>query len=104
MPFCSKLTDTMLIFCYATNATSGQLQRPEARGPRGPRGRTGPAGPAGSANGELKRLAAQLESVVKELQTQLMRIAQMQTQIDRLAAGLPAAPSERRRTPRTTEH
>jgi hypothetical protein len=57
-------------------------------GPRGPRGKAGRAGPAGpAANGELRRLAAQVNEVVTELQVQLTRIAQIQAQLDRLASG-----------------
>jgi hypothetical protein len=54
-------------------------------GPRGPRGRTGPPGTPG--DGAVARLAAQVEMVVKELQTQLRRIAQIQMQIDRMVRG-----------------
>ena len=69
-------------------------------GPRGPRGKTGPAGPAGKAHGELRRLADQMVGVIKELEVQLVRIAQMQAQLDRLASGEPPAGLERRPTPR----
>src|SRR5262245_52887422 len=68
-------------------------------GPRGPRGLTGrqgkqgqsgpqgKQGPPGPPNGELKRLSSQVAEIVKELQTQLTRIAQIQAQLDRLATG-----------------
>jgi hypothetical protein len=56
-------------------------------GPRGPRGKPGPPGPPG--DGDVKKLAAQVEEIVKELQVQLTRIAQIQSQLDRLASGQP---------------
>ena len=72
------------------------------RGPRGKTGRTGATGPAGApANGALERLTAQVAEIVKELQTQLMRIAQIQLQLDRLATGQFPESTERRRIPRT---
>jgi hypothetical protein len=40
-----------------------------------------------------------MASVLKALETQLMRIAQLQAQLDRLAMG--EAPIERRKIPRT---
>ena len=45
-------------------------------------------------------LAAQVAEVVKELQLQLTRIAQIQAQLDRLATGEPPEPLDRRRIPR----
>ena len=80
-----------------------------AAGPREPRGRTGrtgarglqgPAGP--SANGDL-RLSSQVSEIVKELQTQLTRIAQIQAQLDRLATGQSPERRDRRSTDRV-EH
>jgi hypothetical protein len=83
------------------------------RGPRGPRGRRGlrgkegkPGRASGSGTGSaharlLMQLSQQMERVVRELQTQLTRIAQLQSQIDRLATGAPPGP-ERRRAPRTS--
>jgi hypothetical protein len=48
-------------------------------GPRGLRGRTGPAGPTGrNHTAEIARLSAQVAQIVKELQVQLTRIAQIQ--------------------------
>ena len=73
------------------------------RGSRGKAGRVGPAGPPGKANGEMARLAAQMNEVLRELQTQLMRIAQLQLQLDRLAAGQSPLPARAQRK-RTTEH
>jgi hypothetical protein len=72
------------------------------RGARGKRGARGPQGPPGVLNGELAKMADQMERVVEELHTQLMRIAQMQAQIDRMAAGA-APPAERRKAPRTKD-
>ena len=70
-------------------------------GRRGPRGKPGPAGPPGPpANGELHALAAHVAEIVKELHTQLTRIAQIQAQLDRLATGQPPEPVDRRRQPR----
>jgi hypothetical protein len=43
-----------------------------------------------------------MASVIRELETQLTRIAQMQAQLDRMATGQSPRP-ERRKTPRT-EH
>jgi ribosomal protein L15 len=60
--------------------------RTSGRGPRGPRGKTGPKGPPGNHAREVARLSAQMEQVVKELQTQLTRIAQIQSQLDRIVA------------------
>jgi len=81
----------------ATKAKQG------ARGPRGRRGARGPQGRRGAAGltntGELAKLAERLDIVVHELQTQLRRIAQMQEQIDRMAAGGPSI--ERRLSSRT---
>jgi len=37
----------------------------------------------------VKKLAAQIEEILKELQVQLTRIAQIQSQLDRLASGQP---------------
>ena len=76
-----------------------------ARGPRGkvgPRGPAGPKGPPGNHAKEIRRLSAQIEQVVRELQIQLARIAQIQAQLDRLATGQKLEPwdhmRERRRT------
>jgi hypothetical protein len=64
-------------------------------GPRGPRGKTGPAGPPGhNHTAEIARLAASVNEIVKELHVQLMRIAQIQAQLDRLASGQPPASSD----------
>ena len=68
-------------------------------GPRGPRGK--PGAPGKPANGELQKLAAQVNEVVKELQVQLTRIAQIQVQLDRMAAGQPHEPRRDRETERT---
>ena len=76
-----------------------------AQGPRGPRGRRGdqgkqgPRGPTATRieSAVLNQLLTQMETVVRELQTQLTRIAQMQAQIDRLATGEPPQSERRRR-------
>lgn len=73
-------------------------KRGSMAGSRGPRGKIGPAGPPGPAgrnqSGDIARLAAQVEQVVKELQIQLTRIAQIQLQLDRLASGHAADSSD----------
>lgn len=73
-------------------------------GPRGLRGRTGPAGPVGppgpASSGEIRKLAAQVNEVVRELQVQLTRIAQIQAQLDRLSGGQASEPRNRRATDR----
>ena len=72
-------------------------------GPRGPRGKTGPAGPAGPpGDGEVAKLAAQVNAVVKELQTQLTRIGQIQMQLDRFASG--QSPEPEGEPPKRTDH
>ena len=72
------------------------------RGPRGHAGHTGRAGPPGPSlnSEELKQLAAQVEELVKELQTQLTRIAQIQEQLDRFTLGESLNALERRSTSR----
>jgi hypothetical protein len=78
----------------------GQEGKQGQKGEPGERGERGPQGPPAVLNGELAQMADKMEQVVQELQTQLLRIAQMQAQIDRMASG--AAPTvERRETPRT---
>ena len=60
------------------------------RGLRGKAGRVGPAGPKGPPGNhtkEIARLSAQMDQVVRELQVQLSRIAQIQAQLDRLGRG-----------------
>jgi hypothetical protein len=57
------------------------------RGPRGKTGRVGPTGPPSQANGEIARFAAQMAEVLRQLRTQFTRIAQLQLQLDRMAAG-----------------
>ena len=82
----------------------GKRAKTNVAGRRGPRGRTGPRGRAGKpglpANGNLTRLAGQMEHVIKQLEAQVFRIAQLQSQLDRMASGEPA-PSERRQRART---
>jgi hypothetical protein len=67
-------------------------------GPRGPAGPSGPVGPAGlDHSGAIATLTAQVGELVKELRIQLMRIAQIQVQLDRLASGQGIEPRNRRR-------
>ena len=73
------------------------------RGPRGKTGASGPAGPAGppgqNHTNEIAVLSAQVAQLVKELQVQLTRIAQIQAQMDHLAMGQARpVPSESART------
>jgi hypothetical protein len=57
-------------------------------GPRGLQGKTGPAGrPGRNHTAEIAILAAQVATLIKELQTQLIRIGQLQAQLDRVASG-----------------
>jgi hypothetical protein len=56
------------------------------RGPRGKTGATGPKGPPGNHSREIARLSAQMDQIVKELQTQLTRIAQIQGQLERIVS------------------
>ena len=85
--------------------------RTQKSAPRGPRGRTGksgatgatgPAGPAGKNHtNEIAMLSAQVDQLVRELQTQLTRIGQIQAQLDHLSRGGEALPSARRDPGRT---
>ena len=82
-------------------------------GPQGPTGATGERGSQGErgadgASGhnhtdEIATLKAQMDQVVKELQTQLTRIAQMQAQLDHATSGQRTEPKNRRSTD-STEH
>jgi hypothetical protein len=90
----------------STSAGTGPKGPRGKRGPIGATGSVGPAGPAGPAafdGGELVRLEAQIAEILKELQIQLTRIAQMQAQLDRLASGQ-AAESRNRRTTDQPKH
>lgn len=63
-----------------------QTQKPT--GTRGPRGKTGAAGPPGADHtNAIARLSAQVADIIRELQTQLTRIGQIQAQLDHLALG-----------------
>jgi hypothetical protein len=79
-------------------------QAPKTTGPRGPRGKPGPPGPSGPPGAnhtkEIALLFAQMADVIRELQTQLTRIGQIQAQLDHLAMG-EARPSAHRDPPRT---
>ena len=99
-----KMSGTRQTICYfqhrglpmvAARKTRTENRR---RGPRGRTGARGPRGPVGPpANGNLSRLAAQMENVIKQLQEQVFRIAQLQTQLDRMAATESGAPTGRQR-------
>jgi hypothetical protein len=65
------------------------------RGKTGPRGPAGPPGKRGpNHTAEIAALSAQISAIVKELQIQLMRIAQIQAQLDRLAHGHEPVPAD----------
>ena len=80
------------------------------RGPRGVRGKIGPRGKPGARgpvgispdHRDVMKLSAQMREVLKELQIQLMRIAQILAQLDLLMTGQPPDPAERRAIPRGT--
>lgn len=80
-------------------------KRKKPAGPRGPRGKpgaTGPPGPAGpNQTKEIALLSAQVADLIRELQTQLTRIGQMQAQLDHLSMGEAALPSVHRDPTRT---
>jgi hypothetical protein len=61
-------------------------------GPPGPAGPVGPAGPKGTSGlthtKDIRDLSEQIAQIHNELKIQLMRIAQIQAQLDRLASGL----------------
>ena len=64
------------------------------RGPRGFTGRAGRQGKPGvNHTDELTALSNQMDQIVRELQTQLKRMAQMQLQLDHLAGFAPNEPS-----------
>ena len=66
-------------------------------------GARGPRGPVSSKDHHLiVTLSAQMNEVLKELQVQLLRIAQIQAQLDRIAAGQSPMQFERRATNRTS--
>ncbi len=65
-----------------------------SRGPRGPRGPAGPPGRRGAIGKaapyeDLQALNEQIEQIRHELDIQLRRMAQIQQQLDHLAAALP---------------
>ena len=72
------------------------------KGPKGPQGRARTRGGAAAArpNGNHTRaiagLSAQVEQIVKELQVQLTRIAQLQAQLDRVVREQDTEPPEER--------
>lgn len=75
---------------------------PGVLGPQGPPGATGaqgtPGEPGHNHTGEIALMRAQIDQLVKELQTQLTRIAQLQAQLDHLTTGQMSAPKNRRTT------
>ena len=81
------------------------MANPNPRPPDGEaltrRGLTGADGRDHSS--EIAMLKAQVEQLVKELQTQLTRIGQLQAQLDRVESGRRAEPQNRRSSDRT-EH
>ena len=89
----------------AATRRSSQTKKPI--GARGPRGKTGATGPPGSAGPpgpnhtkEIALLSAQVADIVRELQTQLTRIGQIQAQLDHLSMSM-APPSVHRDPTRT---
>ena len=93
--------------------TKAVIKRRGSAGPMGPAGPPGPEGPPGAPGApgspahnhtsEITMLKAQVDQLVKELQTQLTRIAQIQAQLDHVSTGQASAPKNRRSTD-TTEH
>lgn len=75
----------------ARMAAKHRGQNKKRRGPRGRTGAAGPEGPAGPAGRdhatEIASLSEQVAAVMKQLRTQLIRIAQIQVQLDHLARG-----------------
>ena len=75
-----------------------------ARGPTGPAGPAGPSGPAGTDHTKaILALQQQVAQIVRELETQLTRIAQIQAQLDHVASGQ-APDSPERKGPGEVEH
>ena len=83
-------------------------KREKPAGPRGPRGKAGPAGPPGppgpNHTNEVALLSAQVAEVIRELQVQLTRIAQIQAQLDHLARGETPHPIARRDSDARTDN
>ena len=68
-------------------------------GPTGPAGPTGPPGPIGaSQSSELDALKRQVADLVEHLKTQLVRIGQIQVQLDQLTRGQSSEARDRRST------
>jgi hypothetical protein len=87
-------------------AAKRRSQTPEnPTGPRGPRGKPGPPGPVGppgpNHTNEIGLLSAQVAEVIRELQVQLTRIAQIQTQLDHVTRGKTPEPIALRDPART---
>ena len=92
---------------------AARKQTPKRRARTGPTGPQGPAGPTGATGAtgergaagtdhtsEITMMRAQIDQLVKELQTQLTRIGQLQAQLDRVESGRSPEPQNRRSTDR----
>ena len=79
----------------SSNRSRGPRGRTGARGPVGAAGERGPAGPPGPIDSEQAKailaLQDQVTQLIRQLQTQLTRIGQIQAQLDRIATGRVAA-------------
>jgi hypothetical protein len=82
-----------------TKAGRGLRGKTGATGPAGSIGPMGPAGPAGPAgvdhSKQISAIAEQLAELAQQLRTQLVRIAQIQAQLDHLTGVGPLQPHER---------
>ena len=78
---------------------TGATGRVGAIGPMGPAGPAGP--PDQSQSKAIKALSEQVAEMVRQLQTQLVRIAQIQAQLDHLTGVEPLRPHERLTKDRT---
>ena len=79
-------------------------ERRERTGSIGPQGPPGPPGaPGPNHTGEIMMLKAQVDRLVREFQTQLTRIGQLQAQLDHVQSGQASKPHNRRSTDHT-EH
>jgi uncharacterized coiled-coil protein SlyX len=76
-----------------TGATGPRGSR-GAKGTAGATGPVGPAGPPGPSHGtQIAALSQQVEELVRQLRTQLTRIAQIQAQLDHLTNRIEGEPS-----------
>ena len=81
---------------------TAQKTTTQSRGKTGPTGPAGPAGPPGVPGtpghdhaSELALMRAQIDQLVRELQTQLTRIGQLQAQLDHFTTGQASQPKNR---------